>query len=152
MVRCKIYTTKLLVFYNEKEIARHDKVHGMNLWNIDVTHYAKTLFRKPKALINSTAFKQMDEHLKMIYTQYFKQNERDFIKLIELVGNHGVETVDNAIKIVEKACPTNVSIDKIEFICVRNDDSKVIYLENYNDDIMKNSINMLNEFNNLLNP
>lgn len=94
----------------------------------------------------------MDEHLKMIYTQYFKQNERDFIKLIELVGNHGVETVDNAIKIVEKACPTNVSIDKIEFICVRNDDSKVIYLENYNDDIMKNSINTLNEFNNLLNP
>lgn len=57
MVRCKIYTTKLLVFYNEKEIARHDKVHGMNLWNIDITHYAKTLFRKPKALINSTALK-----------------------------------------------------------------------------------------------
>ena len=63
MVRCKIYTTKILVFYNQEEIARHDKVYGSNLWHIDITHYAKTLFRKPKALINSTAFNQMDNSL-----------------------------------------------------------------------------------------
>lgn len=50
MVRCKIYTTKILVFHNEEEIARHDKVYGMNLWHIDIMHYAKTLFRKPKVV------------------------------------------------------------------------------------------------------
>ena len=91
MVRCKVYTTKILVFYNEVEIARHDKVYGLNLWNIDIMHYAKTLFRKPKALVNSTAFKQMDSILKEIYSKYFNNNERDFVKLIELVGAMGLQ-------------------------------------------------------------
>lgn len=151
MVRCKIYTTKILVFYNEKEIARHDKVHGLNLWHIDIMHYSKTLFRKPKALVNSTAFNQMDSILKDIYIKYFNNNERDFVKLIELVGSYGLEAVNNSIKNLLEVCPTNISIDKIEFICSRKDDPKIIYLEDYNDEIINNSVNMLNEFNNLLN-
>lgn len=150
MVRCKIYTTKILVFYNEKEIARHNKIHGMNLWNIDITHYAKTLFRKPKALVNSTAFNQMDNSLKAIYSNYFNDNDRDFIKLIELVGNYGLDAINNAIENLQKVCPTNISVDKIEFICSRKEDPKIIYLEDYNDEITNNSVDMLNEFNNLL--
>jgi len=151
MVRCKIYTTKILVFYNEQEIARHDKVYGMNLWHIDIMHYSKTLFRKPKALVNSTAFKQMDSILKEIYSKYFSNNERDFIKLIELVGTYGLTAINNAIKNLNEVCPTNISIDKIEFICARKDDPKIIYLEDHTDEIMNNSLNILNEFNNLLN-
>jgi len=150
MVRCKIYTTKILVFYNEKEIATHDKVYGMNLWHIDIMHYAKTLFKKPKALINSTAFNQMDNMLKEIYSKYFNNNERDFVKLIELVGNYGLVTINNAIKNLQEVCPTNISIDKIEFICSRKDDPKIIYLEDHDDEIMNNSLNILNEFNSLL--
>jgi transposase len=151
MVRCKIYTTKILVFYNEEEIARHEKVHGMNLWHIDITHYAKTLFRKPKALVSSTAFKQMDELLKEIYFKHFNNNEREFVKLIELVGTYGLFAVDNAIKNLQETCPTNISIDKIEFICTRKNDSKIIYLEDHNDEIMDNSRNILNQLNDLLN-
>ena len=150
MVRCKIYTNKIIIFYDTEEIARHTKVHGVNLWQIDITHYSKTLFRKPKALINSTAFKQMDEILKDIYNRYFEGNERDFVKLIELVGNYGLAAIDNAIKHLNEVCPTNISLDKIEFICTRKDDPKIIYLEDYSDEIVTNSINILNEFNNLL--
>ena len=47
--------------------------------------------------------------------------------------------------------PSNISVDKIEFICTRKDDNKVIYLSDYNDDITTNSITMLNEFNDLFN-
>lgn len=151
MVRCKVYTTKILVFYKEEEIARHDKVYGQNLWRIDITHYAKTLFRKPKALLNSTAFSQMDSTLKQIYSKYFDKNEKDFVRLIELVGNYGITAIDNAIKNLQDVCPTNISIDKIEFICSRKDDPKIIYLEDHNDEIMNNSLNILNEFNSFLN-
>ncbi|WP_209702485.1 IS21 family transposase [Clostridium algifaecis] len=151
MVRCKVYTTKILVFYNQEEIARHDKVYGLNLWHIDITHYAKTLFRKPKALVNSTAFNQMDTTLKEIYSKYFNNNEREFVKLIELVGNYGLVSVDNAIKNLQEVCPTNISVDKIEFICSRKDDPKIIYLEDHNDEIMNNSLNILKDFNSLLN-
>ena len=152
MVRCKIYTTKILVFNNEEEIARHDKIYGFNLWNIDITHYAKTLFRKPKALVNSTAFKQMDTNLKEIYFKYFNNNNKDFIKIIELVGNHGITSVNNAVNNLQKICPNNITLEKIEFICLRKDDPKVIYLEDHNDEIRSNSLSLLNEFNSLLKP
>lgn len=151
MVRCKIYTTKILVFYNESEVACHDKIHGLNLWKIDITHYAKTLFRKPKALINSTAFKQMEDLLKEIYCKYFNNNDKDFIKLIELVGKFGLTAVDNALNNLSTICPTNISVDKIEYICARKDEPKVVYLQDYNSEIINNSINILNEFNEFLN-
>ena len=136
LVRCKVYTNKLIVFYDEEKIAEHDKLHGFNMWKIDISHYTYTLFRKPKALINSTAFKQMDENLKQIYNDYFKNDEKNFILLLNCIGKY--------------TCPNNISIDKIEFICTKKEETKVIYLEDYNNDIMNKSLNMLNEFNDLL--
>lgn len=41
-------------------------------------------------------------------------------------------------------------MDKIEFLCTRKDDNKIVYLADYNDEITTNSFNMLNEFNDLL--
>lgn len=101
-------------------------------------------------MVNSTAFNQLDEILKGFYNKYFENNERDFIKLISLVGTYGLTAIENAIEHISNVCPTNITIDKIEFICTRKEDEKVIYLEDYNNDIMKNSINMLSQFNDLL--
>ena len=147
---CKVYTKKILVFDNDKVIAEHDKIIGFNKWKIDISHFTYTLFRKPKALVNSAAFKQMDNVLKNIYSDYFKDNEKEFILLLDCVGKYGLKAVDEAIKHIKEVCPNNISIDKIEFICTKKDDNKVIYLSDCNDDITTNSINMLNELNNLL--
>ena len=120
------------------------------MWKIDISHYTYTLFRKPKALINSTAFNQMDDALKNIYHAYFKDNEKEFILLLNSVGKYGLKAVDNAVKYLQETCPTNISVDKIEFLCTRKNDNKIIYLSDYNDEITTNSFNMLNEFNDLL--
>ena len=122
---------------NSKLIAEHDKILGFNKWKIDISHFTYTLFRKPKALVNSTAFKQMDSILKSIYNDYFKDNEMEFILLLDCVGKYGLKAVDEAIKHIKEVCPSNISVDKIEFICTRKDD------------ITTNSITMLNDlFNN----
>lgn len=151
LLRCKVYTNKILVFNNEEKVAEHEKICGFNMWKIDICHYTHTLFRKPKALINSTGFKQMDEVLKGIYSAHFKGNEKEFILLLNCVGKYGLKAVDNAVKYLQESCLTSISTDKIEFLCARKDDNKVIYLADYNDDITTNSINMLTEFNDLLN-
>lgn len=91
----------------------------------------------------------MDDVLKNIYTSYFKSNEKEFILLLNCVGNYGLKVVDDAIKHLNTVCPNNISVDKIEFICTRKDDNKVIQLSQYKDEIMKNSIKMLDEMNNL---
>lgn len=151
MVRCKIYSSRILVFHNEEKIADHVKQQGLNKWKIDISHYSNTLYKKPKALINSSAFNQLDCALKELYSKYFGNNERDFLKLLSIVGDYGLPAVEKAIDSINMICPNNVSIDKIEFLCARKDDEKVIYLQDYNDEIMKNSINMLSQFNELLN-
>lgn len=119
MVRCKIYTIKIIIFYNNEEIARHNKVYGIGIWKVDITHYVKTLFRKSRALESSTAFKQIDDILKNICIQYFKNNDKEFVRSIELVGIYSLVAIDNTIKNLIEVFITNISIDKIEFICSR---------------------------------
>lgn len=151
LLRCKIYTNKLLVFDSNELVAAHDKIIGFNRWQIDISHYTYTLFRKPKALVNSTAFKQMDDVLKQIYADYFIGNDKEFILLLNCVGKYTLKAVDNAIQVLRNTCPNNISVDKIEFICAKKDDDNIIYLSDYKDDITTNSLNMLSELNDLLN-
>ena len=67
IVRCKIYSNKIIVFYDSEKITEYVKRHGNNQWEIRIDHYIKTLFRKPKALIHSFALKQVDSRIKLIY-------------------------------------------------------------------------------------
>ena len=150
LLRCKVYTNKLIVYDNEKKIAEHDKIYGLNKWKFDIFHYTYTLFRKPKALVNSIAFKQMDDILKGIYQDYFKGNEKEFILLLNCVGKYGLAAVDNSLKYLKQTCPNSIGVDKIEFLCSKKDDNNILYLSEYKDEITNNSINMLNQFNDLL--
>lgn len=150
MVRCNIYSTKILIFYYEEKIAEHSKVIGLNKWSLDINHYVYTLLHKPKALVNSTAFKQLNIKLKDIYSTYFTNENKDFVKLLVLVGDYGLDKVEDAIAELNFKCPQNISIDKIEFICDRKNDDAIIFSEDYNSDIVTQSVKMLNDFNNLL--
>lgn len=150
LVRCKVYTNKILIFDDDKKIAEHDKITGFNKWKLDINHYTYTLFRKPKALVNSTAFKQMDSILQDIYNEYFKNNEKEFILLLNCVGKYGLKAVDNSIRQLKETCPNNITLDKIEFLCLKKEEDNLIYLSDYQDEITNNAIEMLNQFNDLL--
>jgi hypothetical protein len=150
LLRCKIYTNKLLIFDGEEKVAEHDKMFGLNKWKFDIFHYTYTLFRKPKALVNSTAFKQMDDALRIIYKDYFENSEKEFIMLLNCVGKYGLQAVENSVNYLKETCPTSISIDKVEFLCTRKDDNNIVYFSEYKDDIINNSIEMLTEFNDLL--
>lgn len=93
----------------------------------------------------------MDDVLKDIYKHYFSGNEKEFILLLNCVGKYGLSSVDKAISCLKETCPSNISVDKIEFVCYRNDNSKLVYLADYKDEITANSVNMMNQFNDLLN-
>lgn len=103
-----------------------------------------------RLLLIALHFNQMDDALKNIYHAYFEGNEKEFVLLLNSVGKYGLKAVDNAVKYLQKTCPTNISVDKIEFLCTRKNYNKIIYLSDYNDEITANSFNMLNEFNDLL--
>jgi hypothetical protein len=152
IVRCKIYSSKIIVFYEKEKIAEHIKRQGNNQWEIKIEHYLKTLFRKPAALINSTALKQADNSLKEIYDNYYKAREKDFVELIQLIGEIGIDEVKRGIEILRNICPTDISTDKIKYICNRSNDIEFYreYFKQKQNDIIDHSKDILNIYSKML--
>ena len=123
ILKCKIYSNDIIVYFEEEKVAHHKKNPGAFQWIIKLEHYLNTLYRKPNALINSCAFKQID----------------------------GIESVERSIEVIRKITPTSVTLDKIKFICQRNDEEDYYkqYFEN-DSSIVNNSINLLNNYAELL--
>lgn len=63
----------------------------------------------------------MHDELKDIYQKYFINNSKEFIQLLELVGNNDIESVKNIIYTLSQK-NIEVNIDNIKMILNRNDD------------------------------
>ena len=121
-VDVKVFIDKLEIYYNNNLVASHTKLYGNQEWNIDILHYTKTLSRKPGALLGSLAFEQMNSSLKEIYHNFFKKQPKDFIELLEIVGNYDITSVQNTINsLTQKSIDVNV--ENIKMILNRNNDS-----------------------------
>jgi len=125
-VAVRIFIDKVEMFFNNKIIATHERLNGNQEWSIEIMHYLKTLNRKPGALIGSVAFKQMSYVLKEIYNRHFKDCSREFITLLDLVGEYGFERINNIIKILEDK-KVNITIDNIKMILNRNDNLNITH-------------------------
>jgi len=117
----KIYPDKIIGYHDEKKIASHNRRYGRKEWSIDINHYLKTLKLKPGALKRSTAFAQIKPQLKAIYQKYYPGKEKHFIELLELIANHNLLVVEQAITVLEKINPTGVNTEKIRTIIERDD-------------------------------
>lgn len=152
IVECKIYSNDVIVFENDEKVAHHKKNHGKFKWVIDINHYTNTLFRKPHALICSSAFNQMSKELSNIYQKYFISKDKEFIQLLELIGDVGLDQVEKSISMISKITPTSITLDKIKFVCQRNEEIDFYeeYFKTKESSIINNSIHMLNNYAEML--
>lgn len=118
----KIYTTKIICYHQGQKVAEHNRKYGYKKWSICLEHYLKTLKKKPGALAGSTALKQAEPELQKIYHQYYTGNEKEFIHLLELVGEKGWIKVEKALEALKKVSPHDVSTEKLKTLCYRSDD------------------------------
>lgn len=148
-VTAKIYPNNILVYHDNKRVTEHIRSFGANTWNIKIKHYLNTLKKKPGAIHNSTAMRQMNSKLQNIYNKYYTENPRDFIDLIELISKEGLEKIEQSIKELEKINPLGIDTEKIKLLCNRKDDS--LKEDKYkNTEIEKHSKLILNQYGNLL--
>jgi len=120
-VDVKIFIDKLEIFYNNNLVSSHTRLYGNQEWSINILHYTKTLSRKPGALLGSLAFEQMHSSLKEIYHTYFKNQPKNFIELLEIVGNYDITSVQNTINILAQKC-IEVNVENIKMILNRKKD------------------------------
>ena len=103
-------------FKDNKKVATHPKKYGNHEWSLCISHYTKTLKRKPGALSQSLALKQSDKRLQQIYKTYYTANPKDFIELLEYIAEVGEVKVYDTIEKLEKITPIDISTDKIKLI------------------------------------
>ena len=150
MVFTKTYSNKVICYYQGEKIAEHDRRYGFNEWSIKLEHYLKTLKRKPGALASSMALQQANPKLHKIYNSYYIKKEKEFIELLLLISEKGLEKIEEAIKILETINPTDITTEKIKAICNR-ENRKVPQTNNrLENEIGQKATEMLKAFKNLI--
>jgi len=150
-VTVKIYTDKLNCYYDKNEVASHTRNYGQQQWTMTIEHYKNTLLKKPGALPGSLAFSQLSEQLKSIFTEYYKDAPKDFVHLIELISENGVNKILSVIdKLKQKHIQVNTEHIKV---FVNNTDNISYYIVNKDDvntEIEKNCRNALKTYGSML--
>jgi hypothetical protein len=65
------------------------------------------------------ALHQADPKLQKIYNQYYIKREKDFIELLHLVSEKGIERIEEAIRTLETVSPLDITTEKVKTICNR---------------------------------
>ena len=118
-ILAKIYADKILCYYRDVLVAEHKRLYGRNQWKIDISHFVKTLTKKPGAIASSVALAQAPERLFCIYNKYYIGSEKSFIELVGLISKIGIDKVEAAIDEIKKLNIKEVTTDKIVTICQR---------------------------------
>ena len=117
-VKVKIYPETIEIYYKDNKIAKHKRSYQNHYWSVDINHFIHTLKKKPGALHSSVGRHQLSPELQTIYQEYYINNPRDFIELLELIKEKDLKSVLNAInelKKIKKELVTNDNIKNIIF-------------------------------------
>lgn len=143
-VKVKIYPEKIEVYYKNQMIASHKRSYKGHEWIIDINHYIRTLKKKPGALHNSTAMQCCSHRMKEIFHNYYIKNPKEFIELIEIIEEKGLDIIENAIKELEKLGKKHVTTEKIKNIVNQANDQKEIDIPVEDTEIQDHSLMILN--------
>lgn len=125
-VIAKIYPQNIVIYHNNVKVAEHVRNFGSHTWNIEIEHYLKTLKKKPGAIHSSTAMHQMNPKLQTIYNKYYTRNPKDFIMLVEIISQNGLDKIESIIGELEKISPLGIDTEKIKLLCNRSKDDILI--------------------------
>jgi len=97
----------IILKYKGEEVARHPKSHEKKQFYLNIFHYRETLKRKPGALSNSLCLKQSPKVLQDVYSNFFKSDPKEFIRMLEDFTEYSIFQVKQAC---EALCDSGVKI------------------------------------------
>lgn len=121
IIKVKIYSNRILCFYEEGKIADHIRLTGCHEWSLQLEHYVETLKKKPGALAGSTALQQADKKIKTIYDTYYNNRAKEFVELLQYIKEEStLSEIERSIKELCRIHPSHVTTDKIKILCAKN--------------------------------
>ncbi|HEM9293103.1 IS21 family transposase [Streptococcus agalactiae] len=83
IVTIRTYAEEVKIYYEDNLIASHKKKDGAGETSIDIRHYLDSLARKPGAIRNSLALKEVPV-LKTIFDNHFIKEPKKFVEIIKI--------------------------------------------------------------------
>lgn len=157
LLRIKIFAEKIDLYLKDEFVNTHKRSYGAHTWDIDINHYLTTLKRKPGALKGSVAFDQLSEEIKYIYREYFTDDTKDFVELLQYCKENDINYSDikNSVDELKLISPIDISKDKILVVMdnIKNKTKNSYYhQEKESDDIEKYSKASLEELSKIIKP
>ena len=76
----KKYHDEIKVYYENREVCRHKRAFGNGTCRVNIYHYLNTLHKKPGAVKNSSALRQIPK-LKAIFDAHYAAKPRRFVEI-----------------------------------------------------------------------
>jgi len=112
-VSLRAYADRIVLVADNKIIAKHKRAFTKNISYFEPWHYVPLLARKPGALRNGAPFVewQLPVAMNMIKAHYMniKGGDRDFVELLMMVQEHGIEAVEMACELALRQKTTRLS-------------------------------------------
>jgi hypothetical protein len=98
----KVFPERLELVNGDQIIASHTRRFGKGDYSLDISHYLKTLRRKPGALPHSKVFHQLHDSIQRIFNQHYLNNPKEFLPILALARESSVEGLIYAINMLEE--------------------------------------------------
>jgi len=118
LIHLRVFAEKIDMYFGNKFLFSHPRSYGAHTWSVDLNHYLTTFSRKPGALKGSMAFEQSGDKIKEIFVEYFSDDARGFIEVLQKFKDKtwGIEILENAITRLKQISPLDISKDKIMMV------------------------------------
>ncbi len=91
----KLYSEKVVICDPQgRAVAQHERSYKSVDWVLNINHYLNTLLKKTAALEHAEAFHQMPKAMQDLFRVHFKDNGKDFIKLLKYSLENGLNYQD----------------------------------------------------------
>ncbi|MGV8148216.1 MAG: IS21 family transposase [Alkaliphilus sp.] len=145
-----VYPERIKVEYRGDIVAKHSRSFRALNWSMDINHYLETIKKKPGSLKSSAAIHHSDRRIQNIYNNYYNKKPKEFIDLLEIIKEKELETIEAAIRELDKLGKRHVTTEKIKNlvnqVVLESNDTK----NKQDDEIKEKSMEMLDKLTNAL--
>jgi len=116
-INVRILSLEIQVYQDGRLLASHERSYKKHKWIIAIEHYLDTFKQKPGALPGSTALASRT-CLKQLYVDYFDNEPRDFIDLLDYCHKNQVsnEKLEGAVTRLQKSGVREITAEKVKVL------------------------------------
>lgn len=97
-VTVKGYGLRVEIWYRNQTVATHQRCYGKDETKFQLSHYIRLLEQRPRALCNAKPVKQANLSQELWdWVSRLPGGNKDFIKILRLIVDHGIESVAAAV-------------------------------------------------------